>query len=300
MFKLSPIIFRIGNRGAFTLNLGVGIRQSRSFKLFSPSLFQKRGFRSPPRFSQFQRQSLVSHFNRIQWKVLAKPAIFTAAFLLVAPPAIHFVLDRATLLKRNPQALVYSIIGLNVGVFFAWQSPRFTLLLRRYALLINDRFSSVWSIIGSGFSHMTFTHMFFNMFCFQSFGSTLAVTLGPAGFLLAYLGSIVVSSFVSLAVRTIARQGVSGSLGASGGVFGLLGVFSYLFPNAGIALFFIPIPGGAWLIFLGSIAFNAFGMFSKTRFDFAAHVGGSLAGIYYGWRAKKDAKDRRRRRMIYS
>lgn len=303
MFRLSPTVFSIGNRGAFTLNLGVGFRRSFHSRIPSPSSwFRNRQFHTA--FSHFrrlywQRPGLAGRFQRIHWDSLAKPAIFTGAFLLVAPPILDFTINKSTWLKRNPQAIVYAIIGLNTGVFFAWQLPRFSLILRKYGLLVNDRFSSVWSIIGSGFSHQNFTHLFFNMFCLQSFGSSLAVVLGPAGFLTAYLGSIVASSFTSLAFRTIARQGVSGSLGASGGIFGLLGVFSYLFPNASVAFFFLPIPGGAWYAFLGSIVLNAAGFFTKIHFDYAAHIGGSLIGIYYGWKAKKDIAKRRRQRSIY-
>lgn len=302
MFKLSPTIFSIGNRGAFTLNLGVGFRRTRPFGLTSPSAwFSKKQPQTP--FSQFrrlywQRPGLAGRFQRIPWETLAKPALFTGAFLLVVPPILDYTLNRVTWFKRNPQSIVYAIIGINTGIFFAWQLPRFSIILRKYGLLVNDRFSSIWAMIGSGFSHQNFTHLFFNMFCLQSFGSSLAVILGPAGFVLAYLGSIVVSSFASLAFRTILRQGVSGSLGASGGIFGLLGIFSYLFPNASVAFFFIPIPGGAWYAFLASIVLNAAGFFSKINFDYAAHIGGSLIGIYYGWQAKKDIK-RRRQRSIY-
>lgn len=300
MFRLPRSIFNIGSRGAFSLNLSVGIRGIKPLKFQSPSSWlQFRGYRPPPRFLRFSPQQLQGHFRNIRWDQLVKPALFTGAFLLIAPPVINYAFDLAPIFKRSPQAIVLSIIGINVGVFFAWRLPGLLLLLRRYALLVNDKSTSVWALLGSGFSHQSVGHLFVNMFCLQSFGSSLAATLGASGFLLAYLGSVVVASFFSLAFRTIARSGISGSLGASGGIFGLLGIFSYLFPNAGIALFFIPLPFGAWWLFLASFAANAAGMFFRARYDFAAHIGGSIAGIYYGWKARNDMRKRRRRNVFF-
>lgn len=219
-------------------------------KLFSPtSLLQLRGYRPPPRFHQFQPRNLRHRFNNIRWGELVYPALFTGAFCAITPYILPYIVDSIPALKRNPSLVTIPIIGINVGIFFAHRLPRLLPLLRKYFLLVNARPFSVWSMLGSGFSHQSFTHLFFNMFCFQSFAPALCGVLGPSTFLLVYLGSIVCSSFASLAFRTISLSLVILSLGASGGIFGILGVFSYLFPNAGVALFFIPVPGGAWMLF---------------------------------------------------
>uniref|UniRef100_A0A0L0P2F8 Peptidase S54 rhomboid domain-containing protein n=1 Tax=Candidozyma auris TaxID=498019 RepID=A0A0L0P2F8_CANAR len=297
MISIPRTLFSIGSRNAFSLNVGL---KARPVKLFSPtSLLQLRGYRPPPRFHQFQPRNLRHRFNNIRWGELVYPALFTGAFCAITPYILPYIVDSIPALKRNPSLVTIPIIGINVGIFFAHRLPRLLPLLRKYFLLVNARPFSVWSMLGSGFSHQSFTHLFFNMFCFQSFAPALCGVLGPSTFLLVYLGSIVCSSFASLAFRTISLSLVILSLGASGGIFGILGVFSYLFPNAGVALFFIPVPGGAWMLFLASFAFNVAGLFYRGPFDFAAHIGGSVAGIYYGWRANEERKKRRRRRIVF-
>lgn len=130
-----------------------------------------------------------------------------------------------------------------------------------------------------------------------SFGSSLCGFLGPANFLTMYLNSAVISSFFSLLIPSVLRASLSvGSLGASGAIMSVFGTFSYLFPKASIGLFFVPIPGGAWVVFLASIAVNAAGIVLKwSRYDFSAHLGGCVAGFVYGWWYDRLRREKARR-----
>lgn len=173
--------------------------------------------------------------------------------------------------------------------------------LSRYGLLVKDNVYSNWSLLGSAFSHQSFVHLAVNMFVLQSFGSSLCAIAGAPTFLIMYLNSAVISSLVSIIVPTLTRASLAvGSLGASGAIFSVVGAFSYLIPKAPIAFFFIPIPGGAWFAFLASVAYNVTGLFFRWgAYDYAAHLGGSMAGVAYGWWLSKKVKERRRRRVVF-
>lgn len=171
--------------------------------------------------------------------------------------------------------------------------------LSRYGLLVKDNFSGL-AMVGSAFSHQSLSHILINMFVLQSFGSTLISVIGAENFTSLYLNSAVISSFVSILIPVLTRSSLlTASLGASGAIFSVFGAFSYLFPKAPLAFFFIPVPGGAWFLFLATIAYNAAGSVLRWGVhDYAAHLGGSAAGIAYGWYYNKKRKEAVRRRRI--
>lgn len=204
--------------------------------------------------------------------------------------------------KDKPRTLVYTIIGCNLFIFTLWQIPKFYPFLTKYMLLQKASSGQVlnpWSIIGSSFSHQETWHLGMNMLALWSFGTTLATMLGPSNFFNLYLNSAIMGSIFSLWYPTLFRLArSSASLGASSALFGVFGCFAYLIPNAKIMLFVFPIPGGAWIAFLGSVIWNGAGCVLKWgSFDYAAHLGGSVIGVMYGYLIKKRAEARRDRLM---
>lgn len=193
-------------------------------------------------------------------------------------------------LARNPTYVVYGLAALNAAVFLAWRAPQYSHILYRYFVLhgINLGLFNKFQLLGSAFSHMSFTHIALNMLGAISFGNALAATLGPANFLTLYLSSALFSSWFSAVFQA------SSSLGASGAVFGLLACFSYIFPHASVLMFFIP--GDAWYMFLLSVGVNMAGVFFRWgHLDYIGHLGGSLAGVVWGYFVVKYQKARRQR-----
>lgn len=244
----------------------------------------------------------VSNYHyKNNWDTLKRGAIFSGIFIIGTtlvtpylfqlPPFNHFA--------KHPSHLVYGLIGLNVAVFGVWQLPKYWRLLNRYALLEKNSMYSSWSVIGSAFSHQEFWHLGVNMLALYSFGTSLAGMLGASNFTQLYLNSAAIASLASIAYPIIFKIPVTApSLGASGALFGVFGAFSYLVPTAKIMLFVFPIPGGAWVAFLGSAVWNAAGCFMRWgSFDYAAHFGGSIAGVAYGWYFSKKFREARERRM---
>jgi len=155
-----------------------------------------------------------------------------------------------------------------------------------------------WQILTYGFMHGSFGHLFFNGFALFMFGGAVEQVWGQKRFLIYFFTCVAGAGLIQLIVATtgVTGQGVYPTIGASGGVFGLLLAFAMLFPNRQIMLLIPPIPMKArtFVIVFGAIEL-AMGVFS-TRSGIAhfAHLGGMLFGwllIRY-WRGQPPFKPR--------
>ena len=84
------------------------------------------------------------------------------------------------------------------------------------------------------------------------------------------------------------------AVGASGAIYGIIVAFAFMFPNAELALMFIPVPVKAKYfvpflvgidLFSGVTGFSIFGDGNVAHF---AHVGGALFGFIMMWFWKKN------------
>ena len=155
-----------------------------------------------------------------------------------------------------------------------------------------------WQIITYGFMHGGFGHLFFNGLALFMFGGAVEQVWGSRRFLVYFFTCVAGAGLIQLVVATsgVTGQGVYPTIGASGGVFGLLLAFAMLFPNRQIMLLIPPIPMKArtFVIVFGAIEL-LMGVFS-TRSGIAhfAHLGGMLFGwllIRY-WRGQPPFKPR--------
>ncbi|AQZ16240.1 PCP1 (YGR101W) [Zygosaccharomyces parabailii] len=247
------------------------------------------------RFQQYQESG--SNPNSLFKVTLFGLALMTGIYFL--SPYLFAYVPPFTYFRRNPKELVYALLGINVAVFGLWQVPRYWRFLQKYMLLEKRSIQSKWSLVGSAFSHQEFWHLGMNMLALWSFGTSLSYMIGASNFFSMYMNCAIAGSLFSLWYPRLAKIMMMGpSLGASGALFGVMGCFSYLIPNAEILLFVFPIPGGAWLGFLGSAVWNIAGcVFRWGSFDYAAHLGGSVLGVIYGWYIAQQAEKQREAQM---
>ena len=78
-----------------------------------------------------------------------------------------------------------------------------------------------WQVVSYAFLHGSFNHLFFNMFAVWMFGSPLEQSWGSRRFL-TYYGACVVGAAVIQLLVQLFEGGDDPTVGASGGVFGLL------------------------------------------------------------------------------
>jgi len=184
-----------------------------------------------------------------------------------------------------------SLILINVGVYLLEQlAPNIVLGLFALWPLHNPLFRP-WQLLTYAFLHdpTNLAHIFFNMFALFMFGRTLEQYFGARRFVLYYLTCVLSAALTQLVV-----QGASGvqeeTIGASGGVFGVLLAFAWYFPRQRLFVIPIPVPIPAWLLvtlygflelFLGVTGRQQ----SVAHF---AHLGGMLGGLLciLSWRAR--------------
>jgi membrane associated rhomboid family serine protease len=96
-----------------------------------------------------------------------------------------------------------------------------------------------WQLLTYGFLHGNFAHVGFNMLALLMFGAPLEYTWGNRRFLAYFLVCVAGAGLCQLAVGswTLAHGGGAyPTIGASGGVFGLLFAYGLLFPYQRVML----------------------------------------------------------------
>jgi membrane associated rhomboid family serine protease len=140
----------------------------------------------------------------------------------------------------------------------------------------------VWQLVTYSFMHGSPAHLFFNMFALYMFGSEIERVLGTQRYLIYYFASVVGAAALHLIV-TRASGLVVPTVGASGGVFGLLLAFGMFFPQRRIMLLIPPIPMKAWVFV------TLYGLAELAMGVFGTHLGGMLTGflLLNYWRSQK-------------
>lgn len=98
-----------------------------------------------------------------------------------------------------------------------------------------------WQLATYAFVHASLPHLAFNMLGLWMFGRALEAEFGPRMLLSTYFAGVVSAAGVQLLL-----SGISGTpyptIGASGGVFGLLLAYGICFPDSVIMLLIPPLP----------------------------------------------------------
>jgi membrane associated rhomboid family serine protease len=131
-------------------------------------------------------------------------------------------------------------------------------------------------LITSGFLHVNWMHLIFNMLGLYFFSGALTSLLDVYQFLLIYFASMVGGNLLSLIIYK--NQGDYTAVGASGAVCGVIFASIALEPRASILLLFIPMPG--WVFGLLYIGLTIYGVRSKRdNIGHEAHLGGAIIGM---------------------
>ena len=236
-----------------------------------------------------------------EWTVLDEPIVkIFLRYLKPIPPAIVYGTDLKTyefpfvttaLISIN--TMIYFIVPedfLSLGVFPPYGTPN----AWHYAL----------TIFSSAFLHADWSHLFGNMIFLWTFGSAVEPRIGYLKFTLLYLIFIIFSSMFPIILLSIqsyylgTNEILEGyhSLGASGAISGVMGIFAvrcyFARVSFSLPIFFLPFIStpikiqGIVLICL-FFAFDLSGsqeqFLSDSNINYWAHVGGYLTGLLIGY-----------------
>ncbi len=139
-----------------------------------------------------------------------------------------------------------------------------------------------WQLLTYAFLHDTdsILHITFNMFMLFMFGREIEHVMGSGRFLIYYVVCVIGAAIVQLTFANFTGS-FGPTIGASGGVFGILLAFGMLFPNQVIMLIFPPIPMKAkYMVILFGLLELYLGVSGKVSgIAHFAHLGGMLFGF---------------------
>lgn len=199
--------------------------------------------------------------------------------------------------------VIKNLLILNGLVFLAQSVPTTQEMLMRWFALwplgIPDApgYPSFWpwQLVSYSFLHGGFTHLLFNMFALWMFGVQVENAWGSRRFGIFYFACVIGAGLIQLVVVTLGTQ-LYPTVGASGGVFGILLAFGMMFPNQPIYIYFLFPIKAKWLV-IGYGALELWAAVTGSQAGVAnfAHLGGMLFGfllIQY-WRGKLPAQPNR-------
>lgn len=132
-------------------------------------------------------------------------------------------------------------------------------------------------LVSSGFLHVDWQHLLFNMFTLYFFANSVVFKLGVFNFYLIYLTSLLTGNLLSFYFHKNEPQYTA--VGASGAVTGIIYAAILLNPGMKMFIYFIPVPIPSYIIGVGYLLFSIYGMKTKMgNIGHDAHFGGAVGG----------------------
>jgi len=149
---------------------------------------------------------------------------------------------------------------------------------------------AIWQVVTYSFVHAGLFHLLFNMLALWMFGAQFELDWGSKHFLEFYFFCVVGAAITTIAISYSHLGGVTpntNTVGASGGIYGILMAFGMIYGDREIMLFPIPfsirakyfVAGIAFIALVGAIGAAAPGRGEAVAYF--AHLGGLLFGFLY-------------------
>lgn len=197
--------------------------------------------------------------------------------------------------EKSPK-LTHLLISVMVAIFlleiylgYAYGETAVSALFQNYGFSLAGFLSgNFWTPITSIFLHASPEHLLLNMFAFYFFGRVVEQQLGWKKMILIFIGTGIAGD---AALSAAALLGFSSPLiptiGASGAIFGLLGVAMFLKPLEFVVYpYIVPVP--LILVAILYVLYNVLALSAvvasgqESDIAYVAHMGGLAAGVLAG------------------
>jgi membrane associated rhomboid family serine protease len=133
-------------------------------------------------------------------------------------------------------------------------------------------------MFSSGFLHVDWMHLGFNMYALYLFGDIVASSLGGISFIIIYFGSLLAGNIYSLSYHK--NEPYYSAVGASGAVSGIVYAAILLYPDMTLMMFPLPIPIPGYIFGVGYLLYSIYGMKKQLgNVGHSAHLGGAMGGF---------------------
>jgi membrane associated rhomboid family serine protease len=147
----------------------------------------------------------------------------------------------------------------------------------------------LWQLVSYAFLHASATHLAINMYGLWMFGSEMENLLGRKTFFQLYFASVLTAAIMQLLVMNATGSNVP-TVGASGGVFGLLLAYGICFPKRIVMLLIppIPLPARVFVFLYAGIELMLGVTGAQANVAHFAHLGGMIGGylVIRRWRKR--------------
>ena len=176
--------------------------------------------------------------------------------------------------------ITQALLLLNVALFCIDQLFLRGLLSQWFALWPLGTNFAPYQVVSYAFLHGSVGHLFFNMLGLWMFGAELERIWGQKRFVQFYSASVLTAAAAQLVVNAMLDSNAP-TVGASGGLFGLLLAFGMMFPNRTIVPLFPPIPMKAkvFVALYGGLELLLGVTGTQEGVAHFAHLGGMLGGF---------------------
>ncbi len=146
------------------------------------------------------------------------------------------------------------------------------------------------NMITAVFAHDSWEHVLGNLFFFFAFAASIEIILGMVRYLLIF-ASLAIGTHLSYSLAMVNINDALPTLGLSGVVMGMIGVFVYLMPKINIRCFLwffvifriVKVP--AWLLAAWYVSWDIYALYfsqDQSAINFIAHVSGATLGFGLG------------------
>ena len=146
------------------------------------------------------------------------------------------------------------------------------------------------NMITAAFAHGGWDHLLGNLFFFFAFAASIEMILGMLRYVLVF-ASLAIGTHLSYSLAMMNVNDALPSLGLSGVVMGMIGVFVYLMPKINIRCFlwffviFRVVVVPAWLLAAWYVSWDIYALYfseDQSAINFIAHVSGATIGFGLG------------------
>ena len=254
-------------------------------------------------FSSYTNEFCVKQDSRIDQVVMKKIADDNG---YPVKQACNIVLTSIFLAKNNESKIndiSFSVSKFNtkslenthsyINAYLNKKSKQFLLnspsILSAKLYYIPDSFNVI-KMITSVFAHGSWMHVIGNLFFFFAFSATIEVILGALIYPV-FLVALAIGTNLVYSAAVFTSPGALPTLGLSGVVMGMMGLFTYFIPKAKIRCFFwviifvrrFGLP--AWLLAMWYFGWDLIGLYSSgtaSGVNLVAHVSGFALGFIIG------------------
>ena len=174
--------------------------------------------------------------------------------------------------ERRSVKWTFIIIGVAVAAYIA---QNMTDMWVYFAFFPAFALENPWMFVTSIFLHSSIDHIFFNMLALFFFGMYTERMLGSRLFLAIFFTAGIAGN---AGYYFTASDPLIPAIGASGAIYGLMGVLAVLTPRLMVFIYgFLPLPMVAAAAVYAVLDFT--GLFGSTGIAHGAHLGGLVVGI---------------------